>query len=92
MIRQRLENAINLYKLENVYTKLDPCLSIVSCSSGVFPTDCEVTALAKSMDEDGSGRIELQELIKNLEIQVKRRRHVLIPRTFPDSTDEEPGC
>ena len=38
--------------------------------SGLFPTDDEVEELAKFMDGDGSGKIELNELVKNMAFQV----------------------
>ena len=36
----------------------------------MFPTDLEVEALVASMDEDKSGQIELQELVKHMGLQV----------------------
>ena len=38
---------------------------------GMFPTDLEVEALVASMDEDKSGQIELQELVKHMGLQVR---------------------
>ena len=37
----------------------------------MFPTDLEVEALVASMDEDKSGQIELQELVKHMGLQVR---------------------
>ena len=37
---------------------------------GLFPTDDEVEELTKFMDGDGSGKIELNELVKNMAFQV----------------------
>ena len=38
--------------------------------AGLFPTDEEVEELSKFMDGDGSGKIELNELLKNMAFQV----------------------
>ena len=37
---------------------------------GLFPTDDEVEELTNFMDGDGSGKIELNELVKNMAFQV----------------------
>ena len=46
-------------------------LSIFLLSPGLFPTDSEVCSLATSLDTDGSGQIELQELIQGMGRQVR---------------------
>jgi len=45
-------------------------------SMGLFPTDDEVEELRKFMDGDGSGKIELNELVKNMAFQIQLRREV----------------
>ena len=61
----------------------------------MFPTDLEVEALVASMDEDKSGQIELQELVKHMGLQVgiliSRSQISEIPGiiSHPDSTEEQ---
>ena len=56
--------------------------SLIILWQGMFPTDDEVDALLTHMDQDQSGMVDQEELIKQMSQQVRKNKKPLIKAFF----------